>query len=117
LASLGAGSNRTMRAGEMRRTSRSKGADEYAVIAKRMAPTLRRKSAINATGPYGVKKDCRDCRDDQSRAAALGQRRQRHGCEQCVEDGGLTEATRVTRLISSRGPPERFDTKASFLAL
>ena len=54
------GNRRMTNAGEMRRMLRSRGAEEYAVMAKRMAPTLRRKSAISATGPYGVKNDFRD---------------------------------------------------------
>lgn len=58
--SLTFGDRRMTSAGEMRRMLRSRGAEEYAVMAKRMAPTLRRKSAINATGLYGVKNDCRD---------------------------------------------------------
>ena len=58
--SLTFGDRRMTSVGEMRRMLRSRGAEEYAVMAKRMAPTLRRKSAINATGPYGVKNDCRD---------------------------------------------------------
>jgi hypothetical protein len=50
-------------------------------MAKRMAPTFRSQSIIKASGPYGVKKDCRACRDDQSRAAALGRKgRQQTWC-------------------------------------
>ena len=38
-------------------------------------------------------------------------------CMELRVDGELTGATRVTRLISRIVPPERLDTKASFLAL
>src|SRR2546423_12081686 len=55
-------------------------------MAKRMAATLRRKSVMAATGPYGVKNECRDWRADQSRTAAWARRRQhrvqgKNGCK------------------------------------
>lgn len=46
------------------------GVDEYAVIEKSMAATLSKKSAISEAGSLSVKKFCRDCRADQSKAAA-----------------------------------------------
>lgn len=44
---------------------RRRGADEYAVVANRMASTLRIKSAAIPAGPYGVKNDSRDWSADQ----------------------------------------------------
>jgi hypothetical protein len=39
---------------------RRSGAEEYAVVANKMASTLRMKSAAIAAGPYGVKNDSLD---------------------------------------------------------
>ena len=47
-------------AGEARRTLRSKGAEEYKVVAKRIANTLIRKSVTRAVVVYGLKKERRD---------------------------------------------------------
>jgi hypothetical protein len=40
---------------------RTSGADEYKVMANKMAQTFSRKSAIRATSVYGAKKECRVC--------------------------------------------------------
>lgn len=56
--------------GAMRRMFRRIGVLAYKVVARRMAPILRRKSTANAIGVYGLKKFCRDCRADQSTTAA-----------------------------------------------
>lgn len=58
-------------AGRIRSRLSSVGADEYAVVAKRIAQTLSKKSARKAAGPYGAKRFCREWRADQSKAAAL----------------------------------------------
>lgn len=52
-------------AGETRKMLRRRGADEYAVVANRMARTLRMKSVAIAAGPYGVKNESRDWSADQ----------------------------------------------------
>lgn len=63
------GKSETRIAGTTNSKFSSAGAEEYAVVAKRIAATLSKKSARNAAGLYGVKKFCRDCRADHSRAA------------------------------------------------
>ena len=67
----GFGKNKIRAAGRTRSRLSSVGADEYAVVAKRIAPTLSKKSARNAAGPYSAKKFRRDWRADQSKTAAL----------------------------------------------
>lgn len=47
----GFGKSETRAAGRIRSKLSSVGADEYAVVAKRIAPTLSKKSAKNAAGP------------------------------------------------------------------
>ena len=49
--SVRGGTRKRNSAGEIRRTLRRIGADEYKVIASSITPTLRRKSARNAAGP------------------------------------------------------------------
>lgn len=57
-------------AGEMRRMLSRSGAEEYSVVANRIAMTLSRKSVIRDAAVYGVKKERRDCRADQRRTEA-----------------------------------------------
>jgi hypothetical protein len=54
----------------MRRMFRRRGEEEYAVVANKMAPTLRRKSVRSDAAEYGAKKERRDCRADQSKTEA-----------------------------------------------
>lgn len=55
----------------MRRMLKRTGVLAYSVVARRIAPTLRRKSTAKAMGVYGLKKFCRDCRADQRTTAAF----------------------------------------------
>ena len=64
------GSREMRMAGEMRRMSSNEGIDEYAVVAERIAKTLRRKSVTTAAERYGVKKERRAWSADQSNIAA-----------------------------------------------
>lgn len=66
----GLGKNETTMAGEIRSKFSNAGAEAYAVVAKRIASTLSRKSTRKAAGPYGEKKLCLDCKAAHSKAAA-----------------------------------------------
>ena len=44
-------------AGDTSKMFRSNGTEEYAVVAKSIAPTFRRKSVMKAIGWYGIKND------------------------------------------------------------
>jgi hypothetical protein len=59
--------NRRNRTGETRRMFSSHGADEYAVVANKIARTLRRKSVKRAAGLACAKMDNRDWSADQRR--------------------------------------------------
>lgn len=71
-------------AGRIRSKLSSAGADEYAVVAKRIAPTLSKKSVKNAAGPYGTKKFRRDWRADQSKTAAWNDQKSRQKMHESI---------------------------------
>lgn len=69
----GRGREYTIATGARSRRLRRIGVSAYRVVARRIAPTFRRKSTANAKGLYGLKKDCWDCNDDQRMTATFAE--------------------------------------------